>query len=243
MYDRTGDQTYIDAAHRQYEYLQETERTSDGGIRQQRNEYSLCVDGLWMFAPFLARYGQITDTPEAIDDAVQQFQIQSKHLQSDKGLFRHTWVEQPNYFNHSHFWTGGNGFGMMAMVDTYEYLPEGHEGNEVLEDIFEDVGSAMLEYQDRSGFWHNVVDDPQEPLETSGTLMTAYSFKRALDLGMISGDGYREAARKAMDVSKGVVDDEGRVRRVAKVPGGPKAPLGVQLHSQGLFLFTANEFL
>lgn len=242
MYDRTGDQQYLDAAERQYDCLQDVPRTSEGGIRQQRSRQSLCVDGLWMVCPFLARYGQLTDTPAAVADAVDQFVIQARHLQTDSGLFRHTWAEDPDRFMNSHFWTGGNGFGMMALVDTLEYLPEDHEDRETLEAMLRDVASAMLEYQDRSGFWHNIVDDPLEPLETSGTLMTAYAFEKGVEAGVLADPKYESAAEQAMEACTGVVDEEGRVGRVAKIPGGPNAPLGVELHGQGLFLLTAAQF-
>lgn len=242
LYDRTGDDRYLDAARRQYEYLRDSERTSEGGIRQQRSRQSLCVDGLWMFCPFLARYGRMTDTEEAVEDAVHQFEVQARHLHTDSGLFRHTWAEQPDRFMNSAFWTGGNGFALMALVDTLEYLPADHEGRETLTELFRETAAAMLDYQDRSGFWHNVVDDPHEPLETSGTLMTAYALQRGTEMGILTDSAYAEAAERAMSVCRGVVSDDGRVGRVAKVPGGRNAPLGVELHGQGLFLLTASQF-
>jgi len=242
MYDRTGEERYLDAARRQYEYLRDTERTSEGGIRQQRSRQSLCVDGLWMFCPFLARYGRIANVPEAVDDAVHQFEIQAEHLRTESGLFRHTWAERPDRFMNSAFWTAGNGFALMALVDTLAFLPTGHDGVEALTDMFRETAAAMLDYQDRSGFWHNVVDDPHEPLETSGTLMTAYAFKRGTDAGILTNPDFAKAAERAMSVCRGVVSDDGRVGRIAKVPGGRNAPLGTELHGQGLFLLAAAQF-
>ena len=240
-YDQTGDDYYLDAARRQYEFLQSVERTSEGGIPQQRGELSLAVDGLWMVCPFLARYGRLADEPDAIDDAVHQFEVQSKYLQDDNvGLWRHTWVEQPNSFAQSTFWARGNGWATNAMVDTYQYLPEDHDGRELIEELLPRTFEALLDYQDRTGFWHNILDDPESPLETSGTSMFIYSMNRALDLGIVDDDRFAEAADRAWEVAKGVVDEDGRVRRVAVVPGGPDAPLGTPLHGQGLFLLAAS---
>ncbi|WP_232700763.1 glycoside hydrolase family 88 protein [Halobacterium wangiae] len=243
LYDRTGDDYYLDAARKQIEYLRDVERTSEGGIPQQRGELSLAVDGLWMVCPFLARYGVLADDPDAIDDAIKQFEVQRKHLQDPHtGLFRHTWMEQPNSYVQSSFWSRGIGWAICALVDTIEYVPDDHEGHEVMAEMLQEACSAMVDLQDDTGFWHNIVDDHEEPLETSGTLMAAYAFKRGLELGVLEGEEYAAAAERAMTVCKGVVDEDGEVRRVALVPGGPEAPIGVTLHGQGLFLMAASCF-
>lgn len=244
LYDRTGDEQYLEAARRQYEFLQNVERTSEGGIPQQRGELSLAVDGLWMVCPFLARYGVLADEPDAIEDAVHQFKVQEKYLHDPHtNLWRHTWMERPNSFVQSAFWGRGNGWVTNAIVDTYEVLPEGHDEKEYLAVLLKKTLDALLEHQDRSGFWHNIVDDPESPLETSGTVMFLYSIQRALEFGIIDDDRYREAADRAWRVSKGVVNEDGEVRRVAVVPGGPDAPLGTPLHGQGLFLLAASCYL
>lgn len=243
LYDRTGNDYYLDAARKQVEYLRSVDRTSEGGIPQQRGELSLAVDGLWMVCPFLARYGELANDPDAIDDAVRQFEVQQKYLQdSHTGLFRHTWMEQPNSYVQSTFWSRGNGWAMCALVDTIEYAPDDHDGQELMAEVLRETCEAMVAHQDATGFWHNVVDDPEEPLETSGTLMAAYAFKRGLELGVLEDKKYAEAAERAMEVCKGVVNDDGEVRRVALVPGGPEAPIGVTLHGQGLFLLAASCF-
>ncbi len=243
LYDRTGDDRYLEAARRQYEHLRSVERSEEGAIPQQRGEITLAVDGLWMFCPFLARYGAITGDTEAVDDAVQQFEIQRKHLFDDRtGLFRHTWKESPNSFVQSTFWARGHGWALDALIDTLEYIPD-HPDRDRLEDLFVEAATALLEYQDRTGYWHNIIDDPEEPLETTGTLMFAYAFRKGLDRGLLDDDRFREAARDAMDICRGVVDEDGNVRRAATVPGGPNAPIGVTLHGQGLFLLAASRFI
>ena len=241
LYERTGEDYYLEAARRQYEFFQDIERSSEGGIPQQRGEISLAVDGLWMVCPFLARYGVLAGEPDAIDDAVRQFEVQAKYLHDpNTDLWRHTWMEQPNSFVQSTFWSRGNGWATNALVDTYEFLPDDHEGRELVADLLATTLDALLEYQDRTGFWHNILDDPESPLETSGTVMSVYAMNRALNLGIVKDERFRDAADKAWEVSKGVADEDGRVRRVAVVPGGPDAPLGTPLHGQGLFLLAAS---
>lgn len=244
-YDRTNEEYLLEAARKQYEQLRSIETTRDGGIPISRGDKDLLLDSLYHICPFMARYGVLADDPEAIDEAVKQIEVHADHLYDPHtGLYRQGWTEGPkNSFQQDTFWSRGVGWLTTAIVDTYEYLPEGHAGRQSLEEMLQDVSETLLEYQDTSGFWHNTLDDFESPLETSGTLMFAYSFRRGHDLGILDDEELEESARRAMDVCKGTVNEDGEIRRVAVVPGGPDAPLGVALHGQGWFLLAAEEFL
>jgi unsaturated rhamnogalacturonyl hydrolase len=240
FYDRTGDDYYLDAARKQYEFLQRVERVAGVGIPQRREAQELWVDMLYMAAPFLARYGVLADDPDAVDDAVAQFHACRDRLRDpETGLYRHNWAAEPDSFVQSTFWARGNGWVLAALADVLAVLPADHAAREDLVEQFEALAAAMRPYQDASGFWHNIVDDRTSWLETSGTLMATYAFGRGVDLGVLDPETYVPPARQAMEVCEGVVDSRGRVRRVAKVPGGPKAPAGVTLHGQGWFLLAA----
>jgi unsaturated rhamnogalacturonyl hydrolase len=185
-----------------------------------------------------------TGEEAAFDDAVTQFRLQRARLQDPHTkLFRHNWLESPNRFIQSSFWARGNGWVTTAVVDTLAHLPDGHDGRPLLVEILREVCDALRAYQDRTGFWHNVLDDPTSWLETSGTLIFAYSFARGVEMGILDEERFGAAAERAMSICEGVVDDTGRVRRVAKVPGGPQAPPGVTLHGQGWFLLAASRFV
>lgn len=247
FYRRTGEDRYLEAARGEYEHLQSVTRTEDGGIPHHVPELSgvkgLWIDSVYMMCPFFARYGAAADEPEAFDEAAKQLIVHAKHLQDPHtGLFRHIWHEQPNSYAQSTFWARGNGWAQAAIVDVLEFLPEDHPDREELVAIFRDVASSIVELQDDSGMWYNVVDDPHTPLEASGTLMYTYAFKRALELGILEDEQYEQAVRKAMDVALGLVDDEGAVRRVAGPPGGPGAPLTSTMYGQGFFLLAASQF-
>ncbi|AHG01324.1 glycosyl hydrolase family 88 (plasmid) [Halostagnicola larsenii XH-48] len=247
FYRRTGEDRYLEAARGEYENLQSVSRTKDGGIPHHVPELSgvkgLWIDSVYMMCPFFARYGAAADDPEAFDEAARQIIVHAKHLQDPHtGLFRHIWHEQPNSYPQSTFWARGNGWIQAAIVDVLEFLPEDHPDRDELIDIFRDVSSTIIEHQDDSGMWYNVVDDPHTPLESSGTLMYTYAFKRALELGIVRDDAYRSAAADAMDVCQGLVAEDGAVRRVAGPPGGPGAPLTTTSYGQGFYLLAASQF-
>lgn len=241
FYRRTDNDYYLDSATRQYEFLRDAPRTDDGGIPQHKGDVELWVDTIYEICPFLASYGDVTGDEGTFDEATHQIKVQAKHLQDPYAdLFRHEWREQPDTFPESAFWSRGNGWAAAGILDTLEYLPNDHPDRDVLVDIFQRLAAAILPLQDASGYWHNVLDDDQTPLETSGTVMFAYTFHRGHEMGLLDAEAYLKAAERAMDVSTGVVD-EGAVRRVAGPPGGPGAPLTVTSYGQGWFLKAACQ--
>jgi unsaturated rhamnogalacturonyl hydrolase len=245
FYDRTGDEAYLEAAERQYDYLaEEAQRTADGGIGHHRGKVELWVDAVYMLSPFLARYGAVADEPAAIDDAARQILVQTKYLRDPHtGLYRHEWREQPNVFPEDTFWSRGNGWVAAGILDALEYVPEDHDDRDELVEIFTDLCAAVRPLQDASGYWHNILDDDQSALETSGTLMFAYAFREGIDRGLLDESEYDQAATDALEVTKGVVGDDGAVNRVVGPPGGPGVPFAVTSYGQGWFLLAASQFV
>ena len=244
FYEETGDEYYLDAARRQYEFLMDAPRTADGGIPQHKGGLELWVDTIYELCPFLARYGRDAEIPEAFDEAAHQIEVQAKHLQDPHtGLFRHQWRETPNTYPQGSFWSRGNGWALAGILDTIQHLPEDHEAIPRLVEILRTLAESVLPLQTRSGYWHNVLDDPETPLETSGSTMFAYGFSKGTDRGYLEDPAYVEAAEDAMAVCSGVVDEKGAVKRVVGPPGGPGAPFAVTSYGQGWFLKAAHQLL
>jgi unsaturated rhamnogalacturonyl hydrolase len=137
------------------------------------------------------------------------------------------------------FWARGNGWAAAAAVEILDRLPDDHDQRGELVDQFKDHCESLLPLQDGSGFRHNLVDDTDTPLESSGTLMFAYAFNRGIELGLLDASEYRDSADDALEAVTHVVDDEGAVGRVAGLPGGPEAPLTVTPYGQGWCLMAA----
>jgi unsaturated rhamnogalacturonyl hydrolase len=241
FYERTGEDRFLEAARRQYEFLvEEATRTADGGIAYSTGPAALWVDSVYMVCPFFARYGALTGEVRAFAEAAQHVLVQSKHLQDPHtGLFRHEWRETPNTYPESSLWARGNGWALAGAIDALAHLPDDHPDREAVVDVMETQAAALLELQDDSGLWHHILDYPDSPLETSATLQYAYAFARGTDLGILGDDAYRTAAEDALAAANRMVDRDGRVERVAVPPGGPDAPLGVTSYGQGWFLMAA----
>jgi len=245
FYDRTGDETYLDAVRRQYEFFDSVERTADGGISRRADRVDLFTEVLHFLVPFFVRYGVVTNDPEPIEEAIRQVDVHVKHLQDPHtDLFRHIWQETPNsYPGGGSFWSRGNGWGVAGLLETLEYLPDDHPERETVRETFRTTVDTVVDLQDRSGFWHLQLDDPTTALESSGTAIYAYTFKRGIDQGVLDEERYSEAAKRAMDALTGIVNENGEVTRVSKPPASATSPLGVTPYGQGWFLLAAAQFL
>jgi unsaturated rhamnogalacturonyl hydrolase len=242
VYESGGPESYLDAAQRQFEYFHDgAPRTEDGGISHHIDENELWIDAIYMMCPFMARYGYLTEMPDAVDEAVDQILVHHDHLR-DPGtdLYRHIWRETPNSYPDGSLWLRGNGWAATGILDTLEYVPDDHSERDRLEEIVCDHLESMATYQDRSGFWHHLIDDPSMYLETSGTMQYAYAFTEAVDRGLL-GEEYREVAERAMSAAKTAVTRDGAVQRNAAMPGGPEAPQAVNLYGQGWFLIAGTR--
>ncbi|WP_162524356.1 glycoside hydrolase family 88 protein [Halobellus captivus] len=244
FYEMSGDERYLDAVSRQYDYFETVDRTSDGGISRRDEWVELFTEPLYFLCPFFVRFGLITDSSVPIDEAVKQVDVHTKHLRDDHaGLFRHIWRETPNTYPGGPFWSRGNGWATMGLMETIRALPQDHRARERIVHILEETMDAIIDLQDDSGFWHLILDDSRTSLESSGTLMFVYTLKKGLQEGFLEGTRYEEAASRAMDVCTDVVNEEGAVRRVSKPPASANSPLGTTSYGQGSFLLAASCFL
>lgn len=233
------DEALLAGAARQVQALRRAPRTSDGGIWARAEGPELWVDFTYLMCPFLALFGQITGDRAAIDEAFVQFQVHVDHLLDQRQrLARHAWCEKPNHFPQSTFWSRGNGWLVCAAVDLLSVAPE-HPGAARVRDTLVAVLSAMSAFQERSGYFSHVLDDPRSNLEASGTLMFAYAMAKAVRQGWVPLHELSRA-RLAVDVVAGAVEPSGKVPGVAVPPGGPGVPFDWTLFGQGFFVLAAQ---
>ena len=99
----------------------------------------------------------------------------------------------------AYHWTRAMGWYAMAMVDVMEVLPECYiEERKAALKLFAD---GMLKYQDESGLWANLADQPvtaTNRLEVSGTAMMIYMMLKGVRKGWLN-ESYREPAIKAFN--------------------------------------------
>lgn len=103
----------------------------------------------------------------------------------------------------------------MALVDVLEQLEGEPADTEPLKAMLKETVDDMLVHQHEDGMWYQVVNlggEPDNYLESSGTLMLAYAILKGARLGYLE-KAYADYGRKAFDgtVSRYVREQDGEV--------------------------------
>lgn len=194
-------------------YISEKEhRLKDGTLARNRpQDNSLWLDDIFMSVPALAQMGNYTGDVKYFDDAVKQVnQFSQRMFNSQNGLYMHGWVEAMQVHPQFH-WARANGWAVMTMVELLEVLPKDHPGYpQVLSQLQKHI-AGLLQYQDGTGFWHQLIDRNDTYLETSATAIYAYSIARAINRGYVDKLAYTPAVLLAWNAVASKVNAKGQV--------------------------------
>jgi unsaturated rhamnogalacturonyl hydrolase len=258
LYAKTKDEKYRRAIETLRQQMREHPRTSEGGFwHKKRYPHQMWLDGLYMGAPFLARYASTFGEPELLEDVVKQFVLIEKHARDEKtGLLYHGWDESrkqkwadPVTGRSPAFWGRAMGWYAMGLVETLDFLPPGHKGRADLIAILDRLAAAVTRVQDpKTGLWYQVVDQGGRKgnyLEASVSSMLSFALLKAARLGYIDAK-YAQAGRRAYE---GIVrelievDKEGLVsiHRVCQVAGLGGDPERGERYRDGTYEYYVNE--
>jgi len=272
LFERTGDERYRLAMNELRLQLKWQPRTHTGGYWHKRKyPWQIWLDGLYMGQPFYAQYeNAFGSDPSVYDDIVSQFVvIEQKTRDAKTGLLYHAWDESrlqpwadPDTGRSPGFWSRAMGWYAMAIVDTIEFLPEGHKGREQLPEILNRLVDALIPFQDETGLWWQVPDQGGREgnwLEASGTSMFVYAIAKGVRLGLLD-DKYAGVAKKGyagLLAHIVTIDDQGMVHvndicRSAGLGGTPYRDgsyeyyvttdrVSDDAHGIGAFLLAASE--
>lgn len=187
-------------------------RLKDGTLARNRpQDNTLWLDDMFMSVPALAQMGSYTGDVKYFDDAVKQVNQFSKRMFNEqKGIYMHGWVESMSVHPQFH-WARANGWAVMTMVELLEVLPKNHPGYpQVLAQLQKHI-AGLVQYQDGTGFWHQLLDRNDTYLETSATAIYAYSIARAINRGYVDKMTYAPAVLLAWNAVATKVNDKGQV--------------------------------
>ncbi len=136
--------------------------------------------------------------------------------QQDNGLFWH--CHQSPYF-----WGRGNAFAALGLAEALSYVRDATLKTR-LSDLAASHLTALAGFQHNSGFWHQVVDDPDSYVEHSATTMIGYAIARGITGGWLPEEGWRTVAERAWQAAAGGVGANGEIAQVC-VGTGPMASL------------------
>lgn len=187
-------------------------RLKDGTLARNRPlDNTLWLDDLFMSVPALAQMGRYTGDNKYFDDAVKQVkQFTERMFKKEKGLYMHGWV-QAMEVHPEFFWARANGWAVMTLVELLEVLPKDHQGYDLVLNQLRAHVKGLIQHQDGSGFWHQLLDKNDSYLETSATAIYTYSIARAINKGYIDKLAYAPTALLAWNAVSTKVNSKGEV--------------------------------
>ncbi len=157
-------------------------------------KYKVWLDGIYMLQPFLARYAALVGDLEQLERIRKRLDWVADVMLAPNGMYYHACNSREDVC--PYHWSRAMGWYGMAMVDIMEVLPEEYiERRKEALRIFVD---GILKYQDETGLWANLADQPvtgTNRLETSGTAMFVYTILKGVRKGWLDVS-CREAAER-----------------------------------------------
>lgn len=267
-FEQTGDASLLEAARRHAEYMSGFRKTTAGAYvhyenaaielppalprdhpeceTAKRGSPDVCDGGPCIFVdcvhfdgPFFAKLYQVTREPVYRDLALANILPQIDLLYDPRErLFHHFWMErtqQPNGV----LWGRGNGWGLLGVVQTLEYLGVNDPGAVRLREVLEATLERLVSLQDSSGAWRTVLDDPVAYVESSTAAFFADVICRAVRLGVAPYANYEAVLERAVQFLLSRVNGDGvladvsyetfpstRLQHYRRMPRGAMAPWG-----------------
>ena len=181
---------------------------------------TMWTDDMYMSLPFLARLGVVMSDNKYFDEIVTQV----------KGFKKRMYMEDQNIFSHIYFpeekvanripWGRGNGWVLLALSEVLLYMPEDYEGREYILSVFRDFAKGVLACRDKNeGIWHQVINNHESYVETSGSAMYITALARAIRLGWIDDSCKADVIEAWEALTEKCIDSCGNVYGVCKGSG------------------------
>lgn len=147
---------------------------------------AIWADDMFMSVPFLLNMAKLNKDSKLYDEAAFQV-LHINHYLTDPctNLCRHGWYNQTKELAPV-AWSRANGWIVWAMSETLLKLPTNHKKYKKIKDTFTKRLIDLLNYQSENGLWHQILNDPDSYLETSGSAMFGLALARAINHKWIS---------------------------------------------------------
>lgn len=194
-------------------------RTKEGGFQHMTsdtlNDQELWDDTLFMTVLFLANMGRIEGKQEYIDEAEKQFLLHAKYLADPQtGLWYHGWTFNGNHNFAAAFWGRGNCWVTIAIPEFLQMVDVNADVKAQLTRILLNQVTSLGKYQDESGMWHTLIDDPTSYAESSATCGFGYGILKAVHTGLL-GREWEDVAYRALTPMLENIGDDGVVSQVS----------------------------
>lgn len=223
LYEETDNKKYLPHLKNWADWLYTTlPRTEQGAFQHvtygDLNQNEMWADTLMMSALPMAKLGIVLHKKEYVEEAKKQFLLHIKYLQDPKtGLFYHGWTFNDRNNFGAAFWGRGNCWATIAIPELLNLLdlPRDDAFRQYLIITLKYQIDSLIKYQDSTGMWHTLVDDPTSYLEGSATAGFTYGILLALHNHLISGEKYQEAAMKGLNALLNNITEDGGLKHTS----------------------------
>lgn len=186
--------------------------------RETPEKYTTWVDDMFMGIPFLIQAALYSDSPELrnafFDDAASQIIDFNKHVwDKDAQLYMHANYSSRPDAKLPH-WSRANGWGIWAMSEVLMHLPKTHKHYNAILKHYKKHVDSLINYQNKNGFWHNVVDYPESPEEVSGTAIFTMAMARGITHGWLDEKKYKPHVLNGWKAIASEIEDDGTVHKI-----------------------------
>lgn len=195
--------------------------------RGKPGETPLLLDALQEHISRLARAGRLGGDSSFYEEAAHQWTLYRRLLRnSQTGLWAHGRGYHGAPMELTPWaWGRGHGWLLRGLVEALTVLPADASAGKTLKAGLAELASTLLQYQDESGMWHQIVDRRDSYSETSGTAIISYYLARAVVQGLLPAESYSAASRRAFAaLGREFVTAEGEVHGICRGTG-PQATL------------------
>jgi len=201
--------------------MKEMPRTSFGGLQHivynSENHEQMWDDTLMMCALPLAKIGLLLGRQDYVEEAKRQFLFHAQYLfDRESGLWFHGWTFEGRHNFGRARWARGNCWITIAIPEFIELLdlPETDAIRMFLLGVLREQVEALGKYQDESGLFHTLLDDPGSYLEASATAGFGFGILKGVRKGYL--DKKHEAmGLKAVQAVMDNIDDKGELQQVS----------------------------
>jgi unsaturated rhamnogalacturonyl hydrolase len=222
LHEERPDPSWLPYLHEWAEWLMDgLPRTEERGFQHivfnSVNAEQLWDDTLMMSVMPLAKIGKLLGRQQYLEEARRQFMLHIKYLVDRRsGLWFHGWTFEGRHNFADALWARGNCWVTIATPEFIELLdlPPGDALREFLLETHLQQIRALQRFQDESGLWHTLIDDPASYLEASATAGFGYGILKSVRKGYIGREFAQMGVRAAQAVLANI-DPTGELRNVS----------------------------
>ena len=200
------------------EWMRTAPRSSEGAVAHRKDPSgAVLLDMLAGYAPLMAAAGVLSGDESFFDECALQCRLYRDILRDPAtGLWHHAcgWIESGVLSPAG--WCRGQGWAIRALIKSLEQVPASHPSHDILLNLLRELAADLLRYQQPSGMWHQLLNEPHSYPETSGSGFIIRSLQTACSNGWICAGPAAAQGSKALSA---FVAPDGTIRNGC--PGTP----------------------